>query len=56
MGTVEDKVDSAQYFIDELPAGDYALQQLASLGAAYSTHFLTMGRDDGTNLQGEERR
>lgn len=44
MPSKEEEVDSAQFFIDEkLPAGDYALLQLAPLGAAYSTHSLTVG-------------
>lgn len=40
----EDKVDSAQFFIDKpLPTGNYALLQLRTTGAAFLTHSITVG-------------
>lgn len=40
----EDELYSAIFLIDEkLPAGNYALLQLATLGNVYSTHSLAVG-------------
>lgn len=48
----EDEVDSAQFFIAEkLPAGNYALMQLAALGNIYSSHSLSVGVSDITTEQ-----